>query len=77
MLPDYDSASAGAPRNEIEIRGEYGNGELTCPRCGFFWRIPPETLEAMILELDLWDRRFDSPRTIVESLLAILDQDLA
>ena len=45
------------------------------PTC-YPWPVPEDVRQAMIEELRTWDRRFDGPETIVDSILALLRERL-
>lgn len=40
------------------------------------FRLPQKAREEIILELDLWDRRFDSAETILDQILDILEENI-
>ena len=43
-----------------------------CPHCRAPLRVSAETLEAIIRELELWDRRFDGADTIAANILSVI-----
>jgi hypothetical protein len=59
-----------------DIANVADNGGLTlcCPCCGSTRAISLETQEELFRELRAWDRRFERPETMVETLLEILGQ---
>ncbi len=47
--------------------------EINCPSCGAVRVLDQEDLESLIVELESWDRRYDSPKTAIEGLIAVLE----
>ena len=51
---------------------ETGAPEITCPFCRRSWEVDEAVRKTIIAELRSWDRRFDSPQAMMDTILGLL-----
>ncbi len=49
---------------------------LTCPFCQKAWKAPEAVRQAILAELNGWDRRFDGAENCAEAIFDLLSQEL-